>query len=196
VPPGAAIWRTAVLGELFNATTTRAGFRLLLRHGNPRGLPRAFVDRLYADLDRGTKRAILALYRATDDPAGDSVRLGAALRPLDRPALVICCQHDPYLPVAPAGRQRQAFPSARVEILDSSGHWPFADDPERTEQLVLGFLGEVVGGRPPRRGRLTTRERPASPVKLEGDREAAMPDVIAYPDPTCRAPARVIDRWI
>jgi hypothetical protein len=28
------------------------------------------------------------LYRATDDPAGDSARLGAALRPLDRPTLV------------------------------------------------------------------------------------------------------------
>jgi hypothetical protein len=39
---------------------------------------------MYADLDRSTKQAILALYRATDDPAGDSVRLGAALGPLDR----------------------------------------------------------------------------------------------------------------
>jgi pimeloyl-ACP methyl ester carboxylesterase len=34
----ARIWRTPLLGELFNATT-RAGFRLLLRHGNPRGCP-------------------------------------------------------------------------------------------------------------------------------------------------------------
>ncbi len=105
-----------MLGELFNATTTRTGFGLLLRHGNPRRLPRAFVDRMYADLDRGTKRAILALYRATDDPAGDSVRLGAALRPLDRPTLVIWGRHDP----------------------------------ERSERLVVEFLGEVVGGRPPR----------------------------------------------
>jgi pimeloyl-ACP methyl ester carboxylesterase len=146
----ARIWRNPVLGELFNATTTRTGFRLLLRHGNPRGLPRAFVDRMYADLDGGTKRAILALYRATDDPAGASVQLGAALGPLDRPTLVIWGRHDPYLPVALAGRQREAFPGARVEVLDSSGHWPFIDDPETTERLVLEFLGEVVGGRPPR----------------------------------------------
>jgi pimeloyl-ACP methyl ester carboxylesterase len=69
---------------------------------------------------------------------------------LDRPTLVIWGRHDPYLPVALAGRQREAFPHARVEILDSSGHWPFIDDPERTERLVLEFLGEVVGGRPPR----------------------------------------------
>src|SRR4029450_844838 len=99
-------------GELFNATTTRTGFRLLLRHGNPRGLARPFVDRMYDDLDRGTKRAILALDRPTDDPAGASIRLGAALRPLDRPALVIWGRHDPYLPVALAERQRQWFPSA------------------------------------------------------------------------------------
>jgi pimeloyl-ACP methyl ester carboxylesterase len=56
----ARIWRAPVLGELFNATTTRTGFGLLLRHGNPRGLPQPFVDRMYTDLDRGTKRAILA----------------------------------------------------------------------------------------------------------------------------------------
>lgn len=141
----ARIWRTPVLGELFNATTTRTGFGLLLRHGNPRRLPRPFVDRMYTDLDRGTKRAILALYRATDDPAEASVRLGAALRPLDRPVLVLWGRHDPYLPMALAERQREAFPSARVEILDSSGHWPFMDDPERTERLVLEFLSKVLG---------------------------------------------------
>jgi pimeloyl-ACP methyl ester carboxylesterase len=63
---------------------------------------------------------------------------------------VIWGRHDPYVPVALAERQREAFPGARVEILDGSGHWPFMDDPERTERLVLEFLGKVVGGRPPR----------------------------------------------
>jgi pimeloyl-ACP methyl ester carboxylesterase len=75
--------------------------------------------------------------------------------------LVIWGRHDPYLPVALAGRQREAFPSARVEVLDGSGHWPFADDPERTERLVLEFLGEVVGGRPPPAA--TGRPREADP---------------------------------
>jgi pimeloyl-ACP methyl ester carboxylesterase len=31
----ARIWRTPLLGELVNATTTRTGFGLLVRHGNP-----------------------------------------------------------------------------------------------------------------------------------------------------------------
>jgi len=60
----AKIWRTPVAGELFTAPTTRSGLRTVLRHGNPRGLPRAFVDRMYDDLDAGTNRAILSLYRA------------------------------------------------------------------------------------------------------------------------------------
>jgi pimeloyl-ACP methyl ester carboxylesterase len=170
----ARIWRTPLLGELLNATTTRTGFRLLLRHGNPRRLPQPFVDRMYVDLDRGTKRAILALYRATDDPAGDSVRLGAALRPLDRPTLVIWGRHDPYLPVALAGRQREAFPSARVQILDGSGHWPFADDPERTERLVLQFLGEVI--------KLGETGRQPCPTSSPAPTQPA-------------APARIVNRW-
>jgi pimeloyl-ACP methyl ester carboxylesterase len=36
-----------------------------------------------------------------------------------------------------------------VEILDDSGHWPFMDDPERTERLVLEFLNTVVGAARP-----------------------------------------------
>jgi hypothetical protein len=32
-----------------------------------------------------------------------------------------------------------------MEILDRSGHWPFTDDPERTERLVLDCLSTVVG---------------------------------------------------
>jgi pimeloyl-ACP methyl ester carboxylesterase len=42
----ARIWRTPILGELFQATSTRLAFRLLLRHGNRPPLPRAFVDRM------------------------------------------------------------------------------------------------------------------------------------------------------
>jgi pimeloyl-ACP methyl ester carboxylesterase len=134
----ARIWRTPVLGELFQATTTLAGFRLLLRHGNPRGLPRDFVERMYRDIDRGTKRAVLRLYRAT--PAGALEAPLPVMRELDPPALVVWGRRDPYLPVKHAEGQRQAFPSAEVTVLDDSGHWPFADDPQRVADLVVPFL--------------------------------------------------------
>jgi menaquinone-9 beta-reductase len=139
----ARIWRTPVAGEAFQASTTRTGFHTALRHGNPRGLPRAFVDRMYDDTDAGTSRAILRLYRATADPAGMGRRQADALRPLDRPALVVWGAHDPYLPVALAHRQREAFPSAEIEILPDSGHWPFADDPDAVGRLVEPFLRRV-----------------------------------------------------
>ncbi len=93
----ARIWRAPVVDEIFQATTTRAGFRLLLKHGNPRGLPREFVDRMYNDYDRGTKRAILKLYRATSKPGQRAVELSQALRPLKLPALIVWGRHDPYL---------------------------------------------------------------------------------------------------
>jgi pimeloyl-ACP methyl ester carboxylesterase len=144
----AKIWRTPLLGELFMATSTRTGFRLSLKHGNPRGLPPAFVDRMYRDFDAGTRRAILRLYRNTE-PGGEAARmLAAALRPLDRPALVLWGRHDPYLSVSYAERQREVFPRARVVILEDSGHWPFADHPEAVARELLPFLRAQVGAAP------------------------------------------------
>jgi menaquinone-9 beta-reductase len=142
----ARIWRTRLAGEAFQSTTTRTGLRTALRHGNPRGLPRAFVDRMYDDMDAGTSRAILRLYRATDDPSALGRRQADELRPLDRPALVVWGAHDPYLPVGMADRQREAFPSAEIEVLRDSGHWPFADDPDAVGRLVEPFLRRTVSG--------------------------------------------------
>jgi pimeloyl-ACP methyl ester carboxylesterase len=136
----ARVWRTPLAGELFMATTTRAGFRLLLRRGNPRGLPRAFVDRMYDDFDRPTRQAVLALYRSVPDVAAAGQRLAAALRPLDRPALVIWGRHDPYLPAALAPRQRDAFPHADIRVLDEAGHWPFIDAHDTVAAAITDFL--------------------------------------------------------
>lgn len=140
----AKIWRTPVAGEAFQATTTRSGLRMALKHGNPRGLPRAFTDRMYDEADAGTRRAVLRLYRATDDPATMGRRQAARLGPLNRPALVVWGAHDPYIPVSMAERQREAFPDAELVILDGSGHWPFADDPDAVGRPVEEFLRRVV----------------------------------------------------
>jgi pimeloyl-ACP methyl ester carboxylesterase len=140
----ARIWRTPVLGELFQLTATRPGFHLLLKLGNPRGLPRDFVDGMYDDYDQGTRRAVLRLYRASDDLGQLTVQLGAALRPLARPALVIWGRHDPYVSVAHAEQQRDVFPNARIVVLEESGHWPSADDPAAVLEAMLPFLKAQV----------------------------------------------------
>ena len=92
------------------------------------------------DFDRGTLPAVLDLYRSVDDVGAAGERLAAALRPLDRPALVLWGRRDPYLPVAHAERQREAFPGAEVRVLERSGHWPFVDDPAAVAAAVDRFL--------------------------------------------------------
>jgi len=140
----ARLWRTPVAGELAMATLTRAGMGASLRRSGPRRLPGPLVDRMHEDLDRATRRAILRLYRSADDPAGEAPRLVEALRPLDLPTLVIWGERDPYVPAALAERQRQAFPSAEVHVLEQSGHWPFVDRSERVEELLVGHLRQAA----------------------------------------------------
>jgi pimeloyl-ACP methyl ester carboxylesterase len=136
----ARIWRTRGLGELFMATTTRAGLRRAMRMGTRVPPPDDAIDRMYEAYTAGTKRAVLALYRAVPDPSAMSADLAATLRPLDRPALVVFGRHDPYIPVEQAERQREAFPSADVHVLEDAGHWPMHDSPERLAAVVLPFL--------------------------------------------------------
>jgi pimeloyl-ACP methyl ester carboxylesterase len=139
----ARIWRTPVAGELFMVSGSRAAARLLLGRENPR-LYRDAIDSIYAHgRSWGTKRAILKLYRAT--PASAMEGSVQALRELDRPALVLWGTHDAYLPWQQAERQRQAFPSARVELLEGLGHWPFLEDPGWVASLVVPFLREQLG---------------------------------------------------
>ena len=143
----AKIWRTPLIGELFQLTATRGAFHQLLKHGNPRGLPRAFVDRMFDNYDAGTKRAILKLYRATDPSsiADFTQQVIAALNPRDIPALVIWGERDPYLPSRYAEIQKQAFPHARIIKLADSGHFPFVDNPEAVAAEVIPFLREQMG---------------------------------------------------
>jgi pimeloyl-ACP methyl ester carboxylesterase len=141
----ARIWRTPILGELFQLTTTRAGFNLALKHGNPRGLPKDFVDRMYEQLDWGTKRAVLKLYRATSAPGAFAEQARAAFSGCDFPCLVIWGKHDPYVPWRYAEYQRAIFRRAEIVYFEDSGHWPFADNPPAFSAALVPFLRRVVG---------------------------------------------------
>ena len=133
-------WRTPVLGELMNAWIPRWAWRRAMQSQNPKGLPPAFVDKMHHDFDRSTRRAVLALYRATDDPAGLASELGPQLAALHKPALVVWGGKDPYASVQYAERQREFFDVEDLVILPDSGHWPFIDDPEPVGQAVVSFL--------------------------------------------------------
>lgn len=140
----ARIWRTPLVGEIFMATTTRFGFRNMLKIGNPRGLPRAFVDRMFNSFDAGTKHAVLKLYRATSDLSAAADLMVAALKPHDIDCLVFWGKADVYLPWRFAAAQREAFPRAEIVYLEDSGHWPFMDNPAAVEAALIPFLERVT----------------------------------------------------
>jgi pimeloyl-ACP methyl ester carboxylesterase len=138
----AKIWRTPVLGDVFTAITTGTAMKALVARENPRLLP-SQLDRLWAvSKPWPTRRAVLKLYRATPATAMGSLR--DPLRALNLPALVVFGVGDAYIPWPQAERQRESFPSARVELLDGLGHWPFLEDPGRVAEVVIPFLLEQV----------------------------------------------------
>jgi pimeloyl-ACP methyl ester carboxylesterase len=141
-------WRTPLLGELFHAFIPRAAWRQQMQKNNPKGLPPEFVDKMYDDYDRETRRTVLKLYRNTPDPGERAEEIGASLAQLHEPALVIWGASDPFLDVKYAELQRQFFDVEEVAILPDSGHWPFQDDPERVKELLVAFLGrQLAAGR-------------------------------------------------
>jgi len=135
----ARAYRAPVLGDLlvvaFGRPLLRAGLRRL---GRRRRLPKAAVARMVARFDRGTRRAAMHFYRAT--PAEAMGTLAPVLRHLDSPALVLWGQHDPFVPIEQAARQRESFPSAELVVLEESGHWPHIDNPEASAAALVPFL--------------------------------------------------------
>ena len=135
----AKLWRRPVVGELVMAATNRRAWRRAFSRSR-RPLPDAFVDRMYDDFDRGTRRAVLRLYRATNLPYPSASSWVEVLRGLDRPALIVWGANDPFIGRGRVEHLREAFPSAEVVMLEESGHWPFIDDPERACEPAVRFL--------------------------------------------------------
>jgi pimeloyl-ACP methyl ester carboxylesterase len=141
----AQIWRRRGLGEFANATTTRFSLALLMRQarGDRSAMPPEFVDLVWSCWDRGTQRAILALYRDADPD-----RLAAAgsdLAKLSCPALVLWGDRDPYIPSRFGHAYTQALADAKLEIVPGAGHWPQIDSPQIADK-ILQFLASPLPG--------------------------------------------------
>lgn len=132
----AQIWRRRPLGELANATTTRASMALTMRQarGDRSPMPAAFVDSVWDHWDRGTRAATLALYRHAD-PA----RLAAAGKDqheLTCPTLILWGDRDPYLPVKFGEAYANVLPNSTFERIEGAGHWPWIDDARVIDRVV------------------------------------------------------------
>lgn len=147
----ARLWRTPVVGELLQQLTTRSSFGMFLNRDNPRPFPKAFLDRMYGDVDRGTKRAILKLYRATSNLGAMVDHVATKLVPLHVPTVVVWGTGDAYLPVRYAEEQRRFFDVREVRLMPGCGHWPFIDNPEGAAEPVVRFLRERLAAATPAR---------------------------------------------
>jgi pimeloyl-ACP methyl ester carboxylesterase len=132
------IWRRPLLGELAMAITNRPAWRRSFSAGP--ALPMEFIDRMYDDFDRGTKRAVLRLYRATPLPYPPASGWVKALAEVDPPALIVWGADDPFLSTRRVEDLKDPFPSAEAVTLDGSGHFPYADNPEGVADRVIPFL--------------------------------------------------------
>jgi pimeloyl-ACP methyl ester carboxylesterase len=137
----ARLYRVPVIGELVLATAGRLAVARVLQRGSLRPVPEWFVDEMVSVCrDPGTRRAVLAFYRATPDLGAATVASAAALRRADPPTLVIWGAGDPYVPVRFAEVQQRFFPRAEVVVLPHGGHWPLVDDPDAVTDAVVGFM--------------------------------------------------------
>jgi pimeloyl-ACP methyl ester carboxylesterase len=135
----ARVWRAPMLGEIFMASSTRLGFHLLLKHGNPRGLPKSFIDGMFDHFDSGTNERFcdfivppITLQKwpnvlATFCGAGPARRWSSGATPI------------PIFRSATPNASATIFPEHRWLFLESSGHWPYADDPERVARFCCHF---------------------------------------------------------
>ena len=139
-------WRTPVLGELLQLYIPRGAWRKRMQSANPKGLPPAFVDQMYDNYDRGTRRTVLKLYRATPDPGEAADEVGKAIKALNKPALVIWGMKDPFLPGKYADQQAEFFDVKNTVKLPESGHWCFQDDPEGVREALVPFLRSQLQG--------------------------------------------------
>ena len=139
----AKLWRIPLVGELVMMLPDWLVFKVGLKVGNPRGLPRSYINEIIENFDKKTKRAVLRLYRDTDVSKMNSTLVKKAVKsllPRNIPCLVVWGVEDPYVPVKYAEAQKEFFPEAEVILFEDSGHWPFIDNPERFEKVLTDFL--------------------------------------------------------
>lgn len=140
----ARTWRRPVVGELVQALATKRALENGLTANGAQPLPEGFIERMWRDYDRTTKRTILKLYRSMDLPHPDGRRWQESFHERKIPALIVWGRRDRAVPEAAVGHLKTAFPEAMVSPLPESGHFPFADDPEGTAAAVIPFLRRVT----------------------------------------------------
>jgi len=120
--------------------------RLTLRLAmhDPRHVTPALLDltNLYAALP-GSERSFVRTLRSGVGLLGgkDLDRVEALARRFDRPTLVLWGREDRVFPARYAARAAALLPRSDLRLIDSCGHYPHWEQPERFAEAVEAFLG-------------------------------------------------------
>ena len=102
-------------------------------------MPQEWQRSVLEHFDHGTQRAILRLYRSS--PSDVLARAGERLGALEKPALVVWGQRDPYIPARFGAAYAAALPKAELYALADAGHWPWLDRPEVVDRVTSFLAG-------------------------------------------------------
>ncbi|NMO88708.1 alpha/beta fold hydrolase [Actinomycetospora sp. TBRC 11914] len=101
----------------------------------------SLIERAHADAFVDTVRGVIGPWgqRVTGT---DRLYLTEGL-----PTLVVWGRRDPIIPVGHAYRAASLMPGSRLEVFDSSGHFPHCDEPGRFAALLTEFCDATEPGR-------------------------------------------------
>jgi pimeloyl-ACP methyl ester carboxylesterase len=72
--------------------------------------------------------------------ADDSCDFLSRIGKIDVPTLAICGDQDPLTPVKYHEYLRDRMPNCKLAVIENSGHWPFAENPDAFDQEIIRFL--------------------------------------------------------
>jgi pimeloyl-ACP methyl ester carboxylesterase len=145
----ARVWRQPLIGELSMLAFGRFTLTQLSRLASPRPGPAdpAWIEQVLTHLDRGMKRAILALYRSADPD--ELERAGSRVSELRCPALVVWGERDPYIGLPEGERYARILPHARLRMVPGVGHWPLSEERAVLDEVITFLSAAEDPSRPP-----------------------------------------------
>lgn len=160
----ARIYRTPLVGEAFMAVMNEKGFKHTLR-----ALPAEDLDVMWHNLDRRTRKAILARYRNTDMEPQTASLPQLRLLASQWPAIVIFGEDDPYMPAKYVPRNKESLPNATIHMIEGAGHWPHLEKPEEVSARLIPFLREVSSSKAAQQPEPNRRAHsaPGGPTSIE-----------------------------
>jgi pimeloyl-ACP methyl ester carboxylesterase len=139
IPIGWRIARVPVLNRLLEEMLPRplVAQGVVAVYGHPERVSSELIDRYFElTLREGNRRALvqrLAVWK----PGADADRIGT----LTLPTLILWGGRDQLVPPAVGQTFAKAIAGSQLVVFDDLGHVPHEEDPVRTVQPVLAFLG-------------------------------------------------------